>query len=115
MSSNAKQLPSTIYSPKSFKWDFWDSQIQFPAYPVFFIVPTRSGDISSAGWWDGKEMTWLAESYHVGDGTIYYLQSGSDPTDMNDVSREEWIDFVRKTTPQCLDWITFHLGDLGLT
>lgn len=106
--------PKPTLEPEYMPWDFWGSEeIGFPKTPLFFVVPIKeTRDIGSLGWWDGEEILWLMEKYVISDETIFYKLDGS--KEMDDCSKQEWFDYVTTTTPQCLDWILFRLGDLNL-
>jgi len=107
-------MSSDPLNPVVYRWDFWDSDdLNFPKHPEFFIVPIKKKEeFTSVGWWDGEEIVWLAERYHSGGEEISYYVFKDEQ--MDDVAKSEWFDFAKENTPQCLDWILFHLDDLKL-
>jgi hypothetical protein len=106
-------MSSDPLNPVAYRWDFWDSDdLNFPKHPEFFMIPVKRSDkFSSIGWWDGEEIAWMVERYHTGEDISYYIFKDEQ---MDDVSKSEWFDYVKKDTPQCLGWILFRLEDLNL-
>lgn len=112
-------------SPTEKHWTFWEESEVFDK-EEFFLVPMkteRDGQFcASVGYFDGKNLVWMLEYYHVFgvNSPIFYIGivencEFNPSTDMmDDVTKEEWLNFAKEKTPQCFDWINFHLKDLGL-
>lgn len=114
-----------MLGPVEKPYDFWDSDGQFRSdQDEFFVIFKRGTDETrSTGYWsaEAKELLWLAESYLMFEpDTVYYInKTAPSPVDlledsMDDVSAGEFFEFIRERTPQCMEYVLFHLCDMRL-
>ena len=118
-------MSDNFLSPNEKHWTFWDGAEVFDK-EEFFIVPMKNSRefCGSVGYFNGENLVWMLEYYHTAgfvndSGPIFYVDGSFNPSDplkgsMEECSKEDWLSITRNTTPQCLDWINFHLKDLNL-
>lgn len=113
-----------MISPIEKHHNFWDIDGQFdPNHDEFFVIFKHNTDETrTTGYWSAekRELLWLAESYLVSNpDTVFYINNMRPVTDllydvMDDVPASVFFDFIKENTPQCMEYVLFHLGDMRL-
>lgn len=118
-----------MISPVEKPYDFWDTDGQFRSGADEFFVIFKHGtaETRSTGYWSAekRELLWLAESYLMFEpDTVYYVNkpavtpNGLIPDlledSLSDVSAGVFFDFIKENTPQCMEYVLFHLSDMRL-
>jgi len=105
-------------------YNFWDIHGQFSqSDDEFFVIFKHNTDETrTTGYWSAEkqELLWLAESYLIFDpDTVFYINNMKPAQDllsdvMEDVSASVFFDFITENTPQCMEYVLFHLCDMRL-
>lgn len=113
-----------ILEPTEKPYDFWDSDGRFNLNndEFFVIFKHNTDEMRTTGYWsvEKQELLWLAESYLISNpDTVYYINNMRPVTDllhdvMDDVPASVFFDFIKENTPQCMEYVLFHLGDMRL-
>lgn len=113
-----------MISPVEKPYNFWDIDGQFdPGHDEFFVIFKHNTDETrTTGYWSAEkhELLWLAESYLMFEpDTVFYINNMIPAIDllsdaMEDVGAAVFFDFIKENTPQCMEYILFHLGDMRL-
>lgn len=111
-------MSDPVLFPNEKPFNFWntddtDESSFKDGVEEFFYIPLDKDTVASVGYWDGCELLWLAEYYHAaGNELVFY--GLAENSSMDELTKEAWMGFVAKETPQCMPWILFRLKDLNL-
>lgn len=104
-------------------YDFWDNCGTFGNQDEFFVIFKRNTkETRTTGYWSAErnELLWLAESYLMYQpDTVYYINNMMPPYDklgdvMDDAKAGIFFEFIAENTPQCMEYVLFHLSDMRL-